>query len=300
MTDLNANDVDGGDAPDRGHRPLAWASKSSASPGDRSDPRGLTPGRGRPRRWGRPARPTDRRNHNMARHGKKYLEAAKLVDREQVYQPLEAVELAKATTFVAFDAIDRGAPPTRRRPAPRRPDGPRHGRPPARHRQDRPRRRLRPGREGPGGAARRRRRGRRRGPGQEDRGRLARVRRRDRDARLDGHGRQARQDPRPARPDAEPQGRARSRSTSSGRSRRSRAAASSSASTRPPSSTRRSARAASSRPALVDNLAALVDAINRAKPTGAKGQYLRNLTIANTMGPGIRVDVPGVLAAAVA
>jgi large subunit ribosomal protein L1 len=51
---------------------------------------------------------------------------------------------------------------------------------------------------------------------------------------------------------------------------------------------------------LVDNLAALVDAINRAKPTGAKGQYLKGLTIASTMGPGIRVDVPGVLAAAVA
>ena len=52
--------------------------------------------------------------------------------------------------------------------------------------------------------------------------------------------------------------------------------------------------------ALVANLATLVDAINRAKPTGAKGQYLRNLTIASTMGPGIRVDVPAVLAAAAA
>ena len=52
--------------------------------------------------------------------------------------------------------------------------------------------------------------------------------------------------------------------------------------------------------ALVDNLAALIDAINRAKPAGAKGQYLKGLTIANTMGPGIRVDVPAVLAAAVA
>jgi large subunit ribosomal protein L1 len=51
---------------------------------------------------------------------------------------------------------------------------------------------------------------------------------------------------------------------------------------------------------LAANLAALVDAINRAKPTGAKGQYLRSLTIASTMGPGIRVDIPGVLAAAVA
>ena len=52
--------------------------------------------------------------------------------------------------------------------------------------------------------------------------------------------------------------------------------------------------------ALVANLAALVDAINRAKPTGAKGQYMRTLTIASTMGPGIRVDVPAVLAAAAA
>jgi large subunit ribosomal protein L1 len=52
--------------------------------------------------------------------------------------------------------------------------------------------------------------------------------------------------------------------------------------------------------ALVENLAALVDAINRSKPSGAKGQYLKSLTIASTMGPGIRVDVPGVLAAAAA
>jgi large subunit ribosomal protein L1 len=49
---------------------------------------------------------------------------------------------------------------------------------------------------------------------------------------------------------------------------------------------------------LVENLAALVDAINRAKPSGAKGQYLQTLTVATTMGPGIRVDIPGVLAAA--
>jgi large subunit ribosomal protein L1 len=52
--------------------------------------------------------------------------------------------------------------------------------------------------------------------------------------------------------------------------------------------------------AIVANLAALMDAINRAKPAGAKGTYLRSLTIASTMGPGIRVDIPGTLAAAAA
>ncbi len=51
---------------------------------------------------------------------------------------------------------------------------------------------------------------------------------------------------------------------------------------------------------LVANLAALLDAVNRAKPAGAKGQYLKTLTIASTMGPGIRVDIPAVLAAAAA
>jgi large subunit ribosomal protein L1 len=51
---------------------------------------------------------------------------------------------------------------------------------------------------------------------------------------------------------------------------------------------------------LADNLTALVDAINRARPSAAKGQYFKSLTVAATMGPGIRVDVPAVLAAAVA
>jgi large subunit ribosomal protein L1 len=49
---------------------------------------------------------------------------------------------------------------------------------------------------------------------------------------------------------------------------------------------------------IVANMATLVDAINRARPSGAKGQYLKGLTIASTMGPGIRVDVPALLAVA--
>jgi large subunit ribosomal protein L1 len=49
---------------------------------------------------------------------------------------------------------------------------------------------------------------------------------------------------------------------------------------------------------LSENLVALVDAINRARPSASKGQYFRSLTVASTMGPGIRVDVPAVLASA--
>ena len=40
----------------------------------------------------------------MARHGKKYLEAAKLVDPNKVYAPREAVDLVKKTAYAGFDS----------------------------------------------------------------------------------------------------------------------------------------------------------------------------------------------------
>jgi len=42
---------------------------------------------------------------------------------------------------------------------------------------------------------------------------------------------------------------------------------------------------------LLDNFAALMDAVNRAKPPAAKGQYVRKISMTTTMGPGIKVDV---------
>ena len=41
---------------------------------------------------------------------------------------------------------------------------------------------------------------------------------------------------------------------------------------------------------LRDNFAALMDAIVRAKPTAAKGTYVKTVTLASTMGPGVSVD----------
>lgn len=42
---------------------------------------------------------------------------------------------------------------------------------------------------------------------------------------------------------------------------------------------------------LRDNLVALVDALNRAKPASSKGVYLRKLSVSSTMGLGVKVDV---------
>src|SRR5688572_5296744 len=41
---------------------------------------------------------------------------------------------------------------------------------------------------------------------------------------------------------------------------------------------------------LVENYAAVMDEIIRAKPAAAKGRYLKNIALASTMGPGIRID----------
>jgi large subunit ribosomal protein L1 len=42
--------------------------------------------------------------------------------------------------------------------------------------------------------------------------------------------------------------------------------------------------------ALEENLRALVDAVNKSRPAGTKGIYLRKVAVSSTMGPGVRVD----------
>jgi large subunit ribosomal protein L1 len=49
---------------------------------------------------------------------------------------------------------------------------------------------------------------------------------------------------------------------------------------------------------ITDNLLSLVDAVVRAKPTGAKGTYVKSITLTSTMGPGIHMDVAPTVAEA--
>ena len=50
-------------------------------------------------------------------------------------------------------------------------------------------------------------------------------------------------------------------------------------------------KASFSKEQLNENFAALMEAVQRAKPPAAKGQYIRRITLAPTIGPGVKVDV---------
>jgi len=45
---------------------------------------------------------------------------------------------------------------------------------------------------------------------------------------------------------------------------------------------------------ILGNVQALVSAVQKAKPSGAKGTYLRRMAISSTMGPGVKVDLSGI------
>jgi large subunit ribosomal protein L1 len=47
---------------------------------------------------------------------------------------------------------------------------------------------------------------------------------------------------------------------------------------------------------LMSNIASVVDAVVRARPTGAKGTYVRSVVLSSTMSPSIRLDIPSALA----
>ena len=47
---------------------------------------------------------------------------------------------------------------------------------------------------------------------------------------------------------------------------------------------------------LLENLTALIEAIMKAKPSGAKGQYIKSASLSTTMGPGIKLDLKSTMA----
>ncbi len=47
--------------------------------------------------------------------------------------------------------------------------------------------------------------------------------------------------------------------------------------------------------ALAENIRTLVDAVNKAKPSGVKGTYIKRITVSSTMGPGVKLDVASAL-----
>jgi large subunit ribosomal protein L1 len=46
--------------------------------------------------------------------------------------------------------------------------------------------------------------------------------------------------------------------------------------------------------ALEENIRAFLDAVVKAKPQGAKGHYIKKVSLSSTMGPGLKLDLTGV------
>jgi len=46
--------------------------------------------------------------------------------------------------------------------------------------------------------------------------------------------------------------------------------------------------------ALEENIAALIDALKKAKPSSAKGIYLKKISVSSTMGPGLAIDAASI------
>jgi large subunit ribosomal protein L1 len=54
------------------------------------------------------------------------------------------------------------------------------------------------------------------------------------------------------------------------------------------------AKASFTQDAIVQNVAAFVDAVSRAKPSGVKGTYIKKISLTSTMGPGVKLDLASI------
>ena len=57
-----------------------------------------------------------------------------------------------------------------------------------------------------------------------------------------------------------------------------------------------SARPRSTLKALEENIRAFADAVSKAKPAGAKGNYIKKVSVTSTMGPGVKLDLASLTA----
>jgi large subunit ribosomal protein L1 len=57
-------------------------------------------------------------------------------------------------------------------------------------------------------------------------------------------------------------------------------------------------KASFSKEALIDNVKAFVGAVSRAKPSGAKGTYIKKVSLSSTMGPGLKLEVSSLVGGA--
>jgi large subunit ribosomal protein L1 len=56
-------------------------------------------------------------------------------------------------------------------------------------------------------------------------------------------------------------------------------------------------KASFSEDAIVQNVRALIDAVVKAKPSGAKGTYVKRISLSSTMGPGVKIDTAEAISA---
>jgi len=54
-------------------------------------------------------------------------------------------------------------------------------------------------------------------------------------------------------------------------------------------------KASFSKEALIENLKAFVGAVVKAKPAGAKGSYIKKISLSSTMGPGVKLEISSLL-----
>ena len=220
----------------------------------------------------------------MAKHGKSYLEAREKVDREREYTPAEAVKLVKELKSAKFD--ESVEVHVRTGLNVRHADEQLRGTIALPHglgkdvtiavfaRGDKA---ARPRRPAPTSSAPRT-------SPSASRTRLHRLRRRHRDAGHDARRRPPRPHPRPAGQDAEPEGRHGHDGRRARPSRSPRPARSSTAPTAPRSSTWSVGKTSFQDEQLLENYQAVIEELIRAKPSAAKGRYIRSIVMASTHG----------------